>query len=64
MATEQQSREIVLRCACGLPYARIVNGVLIVTSRHHGETHQNVIALADLLRQAMSQQTTKTGPEQ
>lgn len=39
---------IPLRCTCGLPYARILNGVLIVESKHRGETHVNVISLADL----------------
>jgi hypothetical protein len=40
---------IPLRCSkCGLPYARVQNGVLIIESKHRGETHVNVIALADL----------------
>jgi hypothetical protein len=41
----------VLRCAiCGLPYARIVNGTLVIESRHHGETHTNVIAVSEVTR--------------
>lgn len=40
----------ILECAsCGLPFARIEHGVLIVKSVHHGETHQNVIAISDLV---------------
>ena len=36
-----------LRCEqCGLPFARIQNGVLVVESRHHGQVHLNVISLA------------------
>jgi hypothetical protein len=43
------SSVIVLRCTeCGLPYARVVNGVLVVESRHHGEKHTSVIAIAEL----------------
>jgi len=40
---------VVLRCRCGLPWARIENGCLVVVSRHHGERHVNQIALPDLL---------------
>lgn len=40
----------VFKCACcGLPFARIENGVLIIESRHHGEKHTNVIPLSDLI---------------
>ena len=39
---------IPLRCTCGLPYARVLNGVLIVESKHRGETHVNVISITDL----------------
>lgn len=39
-----------LRCAqCGLPFARIQNGVLVVESRHHGQVHVNVLSLANIL---------------
>jgi hypothetical protein len=39
----------ILRCTvCGLPWARIENGVLIVESRHHGERHVNVIPVTVL----------------
>lgn len=45
--------EIVLRCACcGLPWAKVCNGVLIVESRHHGGVHVNVIAVNELERVA------------
>lgn len=41
----------IFECSCcKLPFARIQNGVLIIESRHHGEKHTNVIALAELLR--------------
>ena len=40
---------VPLRCSkCGLPFARVQNGVLIIESKHRGETHVNVIAVADL----------------
>lgn len=43
--------DVVLRCGqCGLPWAKISNGVLVVESRHHGDRHVNVIALEALLR--------------
>lgn len=42
---------ITLRCTCcNLPWARIENGVLVVRSRHHGEPHENFIALEELSR--------------
>jgi hypothetical protein len=44
---------IPLRCSkCGLPFARVQNGVLIVESKHRGETHVNVIPLAHLIELA------------
>lgn len=47
--------ETVLRCAiCGLPWAKIRDGVLIVESRHHGEIHVNVIAVNELERRVAS----------
>lgn len=43
--------DVVLRCGqCGLPWAKISNGVLVVESRHHGDRHVNVISLAELER--------------
>ena len=45
------SEPIVLRCACcGLPYARVQDGCLVVESRHHGDKHTNAIALAEVAR--------------
>lgn len=42
-----------LRCAdCGLPFARIEDGELVVESRHHGEKHVNRVAVAELVRLA------------
>jgi len=46
---------VLLRCRCGLPYARLENGCIIIESRHHGETHQNVMPLAMLLEMAQEQ---------
>ena len=43
---------VLLRCTkhpCDLPWAKIVNGCLVVESRHHGKVHTNQIALPDLL---------------
>lgn len=43
-------KTIILRCdCCGLPYARIQQGALVVESRHHGDKHTNVVALEALL---------------
>ncbi len=47
---------VLLRCQCGLPYARIENGCIIIESRHHGETHQNVMPLATLVEMADAQE--------
>lgn len=35
---------------CGLAVATVQNGVLLITSRHHGEKHVTPITLADLQR--------------
>jgi hypothetical protein len=52
--------EIVLRCDdCGLPWARVRNGVLMVESRHHGEKHTGVIPVAELVK--MCQEGTPDG---
>lgn len=43
--------DVVLRCGqCGLPWAKICNGVLVVESRHHGDRHVNVITLDEVKR--------------
>ena len=47
---------VLLRCQCGLPYARLENGCIIIESRHHGETHQNVMPLATLVEMAQAQE--------
>jgi len=39
--------EITLRCSCGTPWAKIINGCLVVESRHRGEKHTNVLALEE-----------------
>lgn len=38
-----------LPCAkCNLPYARVQNGCLVITARHHGEIHVNAIPLTQV----------------
>lgn len=38
------------RCrVCGLPFARLQNGSLLVESKHHGEKHVNVVSVWDLV---------------
>jgi len=50
-----KQKVVVLYCTtCGLPWARIENGVLIVESRHHGERHVNVMPIMDLQIQVES----------
>jgi hypothetical protein len=45
------STDLVLKCeCCGLPFARLVNGCIVVESRHHGEKHQNAIAVDELVK--------------
>lgn len=36
--------------SCNRPFARLENGVLIIESRHSGETHTNTVAIAELAR--------------
>lgn len=39
-----------LRCrTCGIPFAALQNGAIVVESRHHGQRHTNTIAIVDLL---------------
>ena len=46
---------MILRCSeCGLPWLRIENGAVIVTSNHHGEHHTNVIAVAAIMSMALT----------
>ena len=55
---------VVLRCQCGqcgLPYARLQNGCIIIESRHHGETHQNVMPIATLAEMAKAQGRQREG---
>ena len=43
----------VLRCSCcGLPFAVLQNGALVVQSQHSGNKHTNAISLAELARLA------------
>ena len=43
------SDRIVLKCRCGLPWATVQNGQLVVESRHYGMCHVNRISLAKLV---------------
>jgi hypothetical protein len=46
-----KNESIVLKCSCcGYPFAIVVNGVLVIKSRHHGEQHTNTISLVDLVK--------------
>lgn len=55
---------LLLRCGqCGLPWAKVQNGVLVVESRHHGERHVNVIALAELFKLWREAQEQAEQPE-
>jgi hypothetical protein len=38
------------RASCGLPFARLQNGVLVVQSKHHGQKHVNGVAVAELVK--------------
>lgn len=55
---------VLLRCGqCGLPWAKVQNGVLVVESRHHGERHVNVIALEELFKLWKEAQEQAEQPE-
>lgn len=42
---------VKLRCAsCGVAYAELQNGCLVVQSRHHGEIHVNVLPVSKLVK--------------
>jgi len=57
MSQKTEERVVILRCAeCGLPWARLQDGVLIVESRHHGETHVNALPARRLLAMARQQE--------
>lgn len=43
------SDRIVLKCKCGLPWAHLQNGYLVVESKHYGVCHVNKISLAELV---------------
>ncbi len=49
----------VLRCSCcGLPFAVLQNGALVVQSQHSGNKHTNAISLAELARLARDEAET------
>jgi hypothetical protein len=45
---------------CNLPVARILNGVLIIESRHHGKVHRGTISLHWLQNLLTSRDTSAT----
>ncbi len=52
---------VTLRCkCCGLPFARIVNGALIIESRHHGEKHENSVSIEEITLERESVGTAET----
>ena len=53
---------VVLRCVyCGLPWAKVQNGVLVVESHHHSDKHVNVIPLDELKRMYEEAQKMERG---
>ncbi len=49
-AEPEPAGRVMLRCSdCGLPWAHIQNGSLVVKSRHRGRVHVNAIGVGDLL---------------
>jgi len=47
----ENGKDTVLTCGkegCHFPFARIQNGVLVIESRHHGESHVNVITMEEV----------------
>lgn len=40
---------VLLRCKCGLPWATVKDGQLLVQSKHFGQRHINSISLAELM---------------
>lgn len=46
-----------IRCqSCGLPCARVQNGMLIIESRHYGVRHTNVFRIDDMLELLQGEQ--------
>jgi hypothetical protein len=54
--------KLVCSC-CGLPWATIQNGVLVVVARHGGDKHTNVLRLDDLY-ELMRRDTRPTEPRE
>ncbi len=46
---------------CSLPVAKIINGSLVITTRHNGEKHQGVISLERLLQLLKHYSLTDSG---
>lgn len=44
------------RALCGMPFARIERGCLVIEARHRGEIHTCTVAITDLLHEALVEQ--------
>lgn len=49
---ELDERGRLICSCCGLPFARVQNGCIIVESKHSGDKHVNAISIEELLRLA------------
>jgi len=48
MTVDERGR---LRCPdCGLPFARVQDGVLVIETQHYGKRHTNVLRLEDVVQ--------------
>jgi len=55
--SERNGDAVVLYCtACGMEWARVANGALIVQSRHRGETHSNAIGAVEFLKLTLGEE--------
>ena len=54
-----------LRCAkCGLPYATMQNGAIVIESRHHGEKHINVVSVWELVMMVLKSCVDRSTPDE
>ncbi len=50
-------QEDKLRCSCcGLPFARLQHGCIVVESKHSGEKHVNAVAVDELVKMIREEQ--------
>ncbi len=48
MVRPKEDKRLTCAC-CNQPFARLQNGAIVITSRHHGDRHTNCISLTDVL---------------